>query len=134
VAREQLLGFLAAVAAEVGVQYVHHRPKMPPFLDVDLEEIAQIVERRAGVAQPVLLFDGSGLGVALRDDEAAELRAEFAGHLLPHPLAEGVPEADRAIRDGIGQEDAPAVVGHLHRAVMRPALRVHADRRSQVHV
>jgi len=45
---------------------------MPPFLDVVLEEIAQIVEGRAGVALPVLLFDRSGLGVVFRDDEAAE--------------------------------------------------------------
>src|SRR6266850_74712 len=134
VAREQFLGLLASVAAEVGVQYVHHRPEMPSFLDVDLEEIAQIVEGRAGVAEPVLLFDRSGLGIALGDDEAAELRAEFARYLLPHRLAEGVPEADGAIGDGIGQKNAPAVVGHFHRAVMRPALRVHADRRSQVHV
>src|SRR5712692_610317 len=134
VAREEFLGFLAAVAAEVRVQYIHHRPKMPSFLDVDLEEIAQVVEGRAGVAEPVLLFDRSGLGIALGDDQAAELRAEFAGYLLPHRLAEGIPEADGAIRDGIGQKNAPSIVGHFHRAVMRPALCVHADRGAQVHV
>src|SRR5712691_9330687 len=134
VAREELLGPLAAVAAEVGVQYVHHRPEMPSFLDVDLEEIAQIVEGRAGVAEPVLLLDRRRLGVALGDDEAAELRAEFAGHLLPHRLAEGVPESDGAICDRIGQKNTPSILGHLHRAVMCPALCVHADRGAQIDV
>src|SRR5437879_9383333 len=134
VAREELLGFLAAVAAEVLVKYIHHRPEMPSFLDVDLEEIAHVVEGRAGVAEPVLLFDRSGLGIALGDDEAAELRAEFAGHLLPHRLAEGIPESDGAICDRIGQKNAPSILGHLHRAVVGPALRVHADRGAQIHV
>src|SRR5438477_10672749 len=107
---------------------------MTSLLDVDLEEVAKVVEGGAGVAEPVLLLDGGGLGVALGDDEATELRAEFAGYLLPHRLAEGVPEPDSAIGDGIGEEDAPAVVGHLHRVVMRPALCIHADGSAQVHV
>src|SRR2546427_4072644 len=107
---------------------------MTSLLDVDLEEVAKVVEGGTGVAEPVLLLDGGGLGVALGDDEATELRAEFAGHLLPHRLPVGVPEADGAVGDGIGEEDAPAVVGHFHRAVMCPALRVHADRGAQIHV
>src|SRR5437773_1582482 len=107
---------------------------MTSLLDVDLEEVAKVVEGGAGVAEPVLLLDGGGLGVALGDDEATELRAEFAGHLLPHRLPVRVPETDGAVGDGIGEEDAPTVVGHLHRAVMCPALRVRADRRAQIDV
>jgi len=64
VAREQLLGFLAPVAAEVSVEQVDHRPEVAAFLDVDLEEIAQVVQRRAGVAEQALLLDGRRLGVS----------------------------------------------------------------------
>jgi len=37
---------------------------MAAFLDIDLEQIAQIVERRAGLAEAALLLDRGGLGVA----------------------------------------------------------------------
>ena len=36
--------------------------------------------------------------------------------------------------DRLREENAPTVVGHLHRAIARPALRVHADGRAQIHV
>ena len=88
VACQQLLGLLAAVAAEVGVQQVDHRPQVAALLDVDLEQVAQVVQRRTGVAEPVLLLDRSRLGVALGDDDAAELGAELARHLLPDRLAD----------------------------------------------
>jgi len=57
------------------------------FLDVDLEEVAQVVERRRGLAQKALLLDACGLGVALRDDQAAQGRAQLARHVLPGRLA-----------------------------------------------
>src|SRR5712692_7505624 len=107
---------------------------MPAFLDVDLEKVPQIEEGRAGVPEPALLLDRGRLGVPLRDDQAPELRAEFPRHLLPHGLAEGIAEADRSIGDGVGEEDSPAVIGHLHRAVVRPPFGVDADRRAQIHV
>ena len=40
-ALEQLLGLFAAVAAEVRVQQVDHRPQVAALLDVDLEQVAQ---------------------------------------------------------------------------------------------
>ena len=40
---EQLLGLLAAITAEVRVQQVDHRPQVPAFLDVDLEQVAAVV-------------------------------------------------------------------------------------------
>jgi hypothetical protein len=104
------------------------------FLDVDLEEIPQVVERRAGVPEQALLLDRGGLGIALRDDEAAQRRAVLARYLLPYRLPHLVAEADRAVRLRVGKEDAPAVVGHLHRAVVRPALRVDRGRGAQVHL
>ena len=73
-ALQQRLRLLAAVAAEVGVEQVDHGPEVPALLDVDLEEVAQVVERRARAAEVALLLDGRGLGVALGDDEAAERR------------------------------------------------------------
>src|SRR5258708_10611983 len=107
---------------------------MPAFLEVDLEKVPQIEEGRAGVAEPALLLDRGRLGVPLRDDQAPELRAEFPRHLLPHGLAEGIAEANRSIGDGVGEKDSPAVIGHLHRAVVRPSFGVDADRRAQIHV
>ncbi len=72
---------------------------MPAFFDIDLKEVAKIVEGRAGMPEQMLLLDGSGLGVALRDDDAAELRAEFPRHLLPYRLAVRVTESDGPVGD-----------------------------------
>ena len=58
-ALQQLLGLLAAVAAEVRVEQVDHRPQVTAFLDVDLEQVAQVVERRRGRAEDALLLDAT---------------------------------------------------------------------------
>ncbi len=71
-------------------------------------------------------------GVALRDDEAAQVHAVLTRHVLPGRLTHVVAEADLAIRLGLGQEDAPAVVRHLHVIEVGPALGVDGDRRAQV--
>ena len=131
---EEGIGFLAAVAAEVAMQQVHHRPEVAAFLDVDLEEVAQVVERRAGEAEVPLLLDGRGLGVALRDDDAAKVRAVLARHVLPRGLAYVLAEVDLAIGDRGCEEDAPAIVGHLHVVEVRPSRRVDAHRGAQVDV
>ena len=133
-ALQQVFGLLAAVAAEMGVEQVDHGPEVPALLDVDLEQVAHVVERRAGVGEHALLFDRSRLGIALGDDQAAQVGAELARHLLPHRLAEIVAEADGAVFRPVGQEDAPAVVRHLDVAVGRPALGVDRGRRAQVDV
>ena len=86
-ALEQRVGFLAAVASEIAMQQVHHRPQVAAFLDVHLEEVAQVVQRRAVQAEMALLLDRRGLGVALRDDDAAQVRAMLARHVLPCGLA-----------------------------------------------
>src|SRR5258708_10712223 len=54
-AAQQLLRLLAPFAAEIGVQEIDHRPEMAALLDIDLEEVAQIVKRRAAMAQQALL-------------------------------------------------------------------------------
>ena len=81
------LGLLAAVAAEIFLQDVDHRPEVAAFLDVDLEHVAHVVERGRGLAEMALLLDRRRLGVALDDDQAAEHGAVFARHLLPDRLA-----------------------------------------------
>ena len=75
VALEHLVGLVAAVTPEVAVQQVHHRPQVPALLDVDLEQVAQVVEARRGEAQVALLLHRGRLGVALDDDQAAQVGA-----------------------------------------------------------
>ena len=84
--REQLLRLVAAVAAEVRVQQVDHRPEMAPFFDVHLKQIAQIVQARTALAEPPLLLHARRLGVPLRHDQPPELIPELAGDLLPDRL------------------------------------------------
>ena len=133
-ARQQSFGFLAAIAAEVGVQQIDHCPEMPAFLDVDLKQVTQVVQRRTGETEPVLLLHRCGFGVALRDDDAAELRTQFTRDLLPDGFAEVISEADGALRRPVREKNSPAIIRHLHRAVTCPALRVYTDRRAQVDI
>ena len=133
-ALQQRLGFLAAVTAEVAMQQVHHRPQMPPFLDVDLEQVAQVVLRRRRCAQVALLLDRGRLGVALGDDDPPEVGAVLARDFLPGRLALVLAKGDAPVGIGRIQEDAPAIVGHLHVVEMRPATGLHADRGAQVDV
>ena len=100
---------------------------MAPFLDVHLEEVPEIVERGGARAEPALLLDRGGLGVSLRDDQAAKGIAVLAGHLLPHRLPVVVAKADATIGDRLGEEDAPAVLRHAHVVEMRPAARIDRD-------
>jgi hypothetical protein len=133
-AREQLLRLVAAVASEVGVQQVDHRPQMPAFFDVDLEQVAQVVQARTALPQPALLLDARRLGVSLRDDQTPQLVAELAGHFLPDRLPEEITEANPAIVHGIGKEDPPSVFGQLDVLEVRPTGRIDAHRRPHVHL
>src|SRR5207249_4738218 len=98
------------------------------------KQVAQIVQARTAAAEPSLLLDARGLGVALRDDEAPELIAEFSRDFLPHGPTEEIAEADPAIVDRIRQKDAPAVLGQLHVLEMRPSGWIDADGGSYVHL
>ncbi len=118
---EQLLGLVSAITAEMRVQEVDHRPEVAPLFDVDLEQVAQVVEARTALPQPSLLLDARGLGVALRHYQPTQLVAEFARHFLPHFLAVEVAEANAAIVDRIGEEDAPAIFREPDVLEMRPA-------------
>ena len=131
VALEQLVGLVTAVTAEVAVQQVHHRPEVATLLDVHLEQVAHVVEARRGEAEMALLLDRRGFGIALHDDETTQLGPMLARHLVPHRLTLAITERDASIGLGIGEEDAPAVIRHLHVVEVRPALLADRDRGAQ---
>ena len=81
-----------------------------------------------------MLLDRRGLGVALHDDEATQVGAVLSGHVLPHGLALVRAEADAAVGLGLGEEDPPAVLGHLDVSEVRPTLLADVDRSAEVHV
>ena len=107
---------------------------MTTFFYVDLEQVAQVVERRRGVAKQTLLLDRSRLGVALRDDQPAEGRAIFARHFLPHVLPHVVAKAYLATRLLVGHEDTPSIVGHWRVAITGPTRRINANGSAQIDV
>ncbi len=131
---QQLLRLFPAVASEIAVQQIDHRPEMTSFFHVDLEQVPQVVERRAGQAETPLLLDRGGLRIPLGHDQAAQDRAVLARHPLPGRLAEFVAEADGAVLFLIGEEDAPAIVRHLDLAERRPARGIHRRRRPQIDI
>ena len=133
VAFEHLVGLVAPVPTEVAVEQVHHRPQVTALLHVDLEQVAHVVERRRGEAEPALLLDRCRFGVALHHDEPAEVGAVLAGDVLPDRLALVVAEGDAAVVLGLGEEDAPPVVGHRDVVEVRPAVLADVDRGAQVH-
>ena len=129
---EELLGLVAPVPAEVGVQQVDHRPQMAPLFDVHLKQVPQVVQARAPLAEPPLLLDAGWLGVALRHDQPAKLIAELARHFLPDRLAEEVAESDATVVHGIRKEDPPSVLRQLHVLEVGPPGRIDAHRRADV--
>src|SRR5208337_1310471 len=85
-------------------------------------------------AQVALLFDRRGLGVALRDDQAAQDAAMFARNFAPDWLALVLAERNPAIGLRLGEENPPPIVRHLDVTELRPALRVGRSRRPQIDI
>ena len=131
-ALEQSLRLLAAVLAEIFDEQIDHRPQVAALLDIDLEEVAHVVEARRRRAEEALLLDRSGLRVALHDDEPAQKRPVLAGHFLPRGLALVPAERDRSPLDLGREQDAPAIGRHLHIAELRPAGGIDADGGAQI--
>ena len=132
-APQHVVGLVAAVAAEILVQQIDHRPEVAALLDVDLEQVAHVVERRRGLAEMALLLDRGRLGVALDHDEAAQHGADLAGHVLPDRLALVRAERNFAVLLGRRQQDAPAVLRHLDVVELGPALRIDRHGGAQIH-
>jgi hypothetical protein len=120
--------------SQSGVFSVDHRPEVAAFLYVDLEQVAQVVERRGREPEMSLLLDRRRLRVALRDDDAAQVRAVLSGHVLPDGLADLFAEMNPPVGDLRREKDAPAIVRHLHVVEVCPAGRMCRDRGAQVDV
>ena len=79
------------------MEQIDHGPKVAPLFNVDLEEITEVIERRASAAQVVLLLHGSGLSVSLRDDQPTQLGPIFSGNILPDRLTQVVAKRNLAV-------------------------------------
>src|SRR2546426_6088239 len=111
---QQSIRFIATVAAKVTVQQIDHGPQVTAFLDIYLKQIAQVVKGRTSLSQQPLLLDRGGLGVSLRDDDAPQVVAKLARHLLVSRLAIVITEANSGIGLCGFQKDAPAIVRHFY--------------------
>src|ERR1700683_3904254 len=56
-ALQQGLGLFAAVPTKIPMQQIHHGPEVTSLFDVDLKQIAQVVQRWTGESEMPLLFD-----------------------------------------------------------------------------
>jgi hypothetical protein len=94
---QQFFRFLPPVATEVAVQQVDHRPQVTAFLDVDLEQVAQVVLRRARESQMTLLLDRTAGSVSpWRHDDPPEVGTVLSGDVLPGRFAQVLAEVDLA--------------------------------------
>ena len=114
------------------MQEIDHRPEMAALLDVDLEQIPHVVERRRGLAQMTLLLDRRGFGIALDYDKTAQHGAILARHVLPDSIALMPAERNRAVLFRRRQQDAPAVFRHLDVIELGPALGIDRHRGAQI--
>jgi hypothetical protein len=85
-AAQQLVRLFSRRRGQIFLQQIDHCPEMAAFLDIDLEQVAQIVERGRGLAEMALLLDRGRLGVALDHDQAAQHGAMLARDFLPRRL------------------------------------------------
>ena len=134
VALQQRLRLVPALAPEVRVQQVHHRPQVAALLHVHLEEVAQVVQARRRGTEVALLLHRRRLRVTLDHDQPLEIRAVLPRHLLPRRLALVRPERDLPLPRPLGQEDSPPVVLHRDVSELRPAFPANVDGRTQVDV
>ena len=129
---QQLFRLLAPIASEIFLQDVDHGPEVAALLDVHLEDVAQVVERGRGIPEMPLLLDRCGLGIALNHHQPAQHGAVFAGNFLPSRLAQMMSERNLAGLLLRSEQDAPAVIRHLHIIEFGPALRIDRDRGAQI--
>jgi hypothetical protein len=134
VPHQELLGLLASFATEEGMEQVDHRPEMAALLDVDLEQIAQVIQARRRESEQTLLLDRSRLGVSLNHEQTLESGTIFARHLLPRRRPHVLAKRDAPIGFPVSEEDPPAILLKRDVAEMSPSIAVRADGRAEVHV
>ena len=105
---------------------------MPTLLDIDLKQVAHVVERRSGETEESLLLDRARLGVALNDDQPLQHGAIFARHFLPGRFADMFAARDSAVLGFRRKQNAPAIFRHLHIVELRPALRINRHSSAQI--
>ena len=97
---------------------------MAAFLDIDLEQVAHVVERRRCLAEVPLLLDRRGLGVALDHDQASQHGAMLAGTSCQAGSPTCVPNRHRPVLFLRRKQDAPAIFRHADVIEFRPAARI----------
>src|SRR5215218_9965945 len=97
---------------------------MAALFDIDLEQVAHVVERRRGLAEVPLLLNRSGLGVALYHDQTAQHGAMLARDFLPGRLTVVRAKWNRPALFGRRKKYAPAILGHADIIELRPAARI----------
>src|SRR5947199_9909653 len=105
---------------------------MSSLFDIHLEKIAHVVERRCSFSEQALLLYRCRFGVTLRNNDAAQCRAIFAGNVLPCGLALMIAKMDLAIVIAGNQKYAPAILGHAYVAEVSPTVFFHADGGAQI--
>ena len=134
VALQQSIGFFTAVSAKVFVQQVHHGPQVTAFFHVNLEQVAQVVHARGCEAQVALLLHRCWLGIALCDDDAAQVGPVFAWHVLPSFLALVIAKVNLTVLLAWVQKHTPTVVAHFDVTKLCPTLWVNTDGGTQINV
>ncbi len=81
-----------------------------------------------------LLLNRSRFGVALRHNNAAQVGTMLAGRVLPGSFTQVFTKVNFAFAVLRREENAPAILGHLHIIEMSPATGIHANRRAQVDI
>ena len=123
---------LTPVGAEIFLKQVDHRPEMAALLDIDLEQVAHVIERRGGQTKETLLLDRPRLGITLDHDQAAQHGAVFAGNFLPRHFAGMLTARYTPILDLRREKDAPPVFRHLHIVELGPSAGLDPDCRAKI--
>ncbi len=131
---QQSIGFFTAISAKVFVQQIDHGPQVATFFHVNLKQVAQVVHARRCEAQMTLLLNRSWLGIALRHDDAAQVRSVFARHVLPNFFTFVIAKMNLTVLISRIQKHTPTIVTHFDVTKLRPTLGVNTDCCTQVHV
>ena len=81
-----------------------------------------------------LLLDRCRLGIALGDNNATQIRAMLAGHILPGSFTFVLAKMHLALLILRRKENTPTIIRHLHMTELCPAFWCRVDSGTQIHV